>query len=274
MKIYVLCDDYAGYNSRFIAQHGISILIDSDSTRILFDTGQSSDTVLRNMKVLNINPSSINLIFLSHCHYDHTGGLLKILEKINRRTPVIAHPTIFRKNLYYKPFLRNVGIPYTKSELENVGGEFILTKSFVKIAENIYSTGEVERNPIYEGEKFTYTLIDEKIVLDKMMDDMSIIIKIDDGIGIITGCSHAGIINIVNHSIKKMKTDRVKVIIGGLHLINMDERRILDIARRLKSMRVEKIYAGHCTGIYSHHIFREVFGENYQILYSGKIINL
>jgi len=274
MKIYALCDDYAGYDSRFLAQHGISILIDNGKNRVLFDTGQKSDLILRNMRVLDIKPNSIDLIFLSHCHYDHTGGLLGILNEIDKRIPVIAHPSIFRKNLYYKPVLRNVGIPYTRNELEKAGGEFILTKSFIKIAENIYSTGEIERNPIYEGEKFTYTLVDGEIVQDNMLDDMSIVIKFDDGIGIITGCSHAGIVNIVEHSIKKMNVNRVKMIIGGLHLINMDEKYVLNVAKKLKSMNVEKIYAGHCTGIYSHYIFREIFGENYYVLYSGRIIEI
>ncbi|MEA1964365.1 MAG: MBL fold metallo-hydrolase, partial [Candidatus Aerophobetes bacterium] len=100
VKIYTLLEDYAGYETSFYAQHGISFLIDvknkSLSKRILFDVGQSATPILHNMELLGINPNTIDMIFLSHCHYDHTGGLVEILKSVKEGVPIVAHPDIFR----------------------------------------------------------------------------------------------------------------------------------------------------------------------------------
>ncbi|MGM0653334.1 MAG: MBL fold metallo-hydrolase, partial [Bacillota bacterium] len=97
LEITLLLEDYAGYDEGLLAQHGISFLLEAEtdegSKTILFDAGQSAVPVLHNMETLGKDPSAVDLVVLSHCHYDHSGGLVAMLEAIGKkRVPVIAHP--------------------------------------------------------------------------------------------------------------------------------------------------------------------------------------
>ncbi len=177
MRITVLVEDYSGYESPFLAQHGVSFLVEKGGKRILFDTGQSAEPVLHNMGLLGIEPESIDYVFLSHCHYDHTGGLLGILKAIGKRIPVIAHPEIFRKHFVTKPYLRSVGMPFRREEIEELA-ELYLTPDSIEITEGLYSTGEIRKREDFERANIgVYTVKDGRIVEDELLDDMSLVAK-------------------------------------------------------------------------------------------------
>ncbi|WP_297506069.1 MBL fold metallo-hydrolase [Thermococcus sp.] len=149
MRVVVLVEDYSGYESPFLAQHGVSFLIEKNGKKVLFDTGQSAYPVLHNMRLLGIRPESIDYVFLSHCHYDHTGGLLEILKAIGRRVPVIAHPTLFRRHFVTRPHLRDVGIPFRREDVEELA-ELYLTAEPIEIVEGLFSTGEIRDREDFE----------------------------------------------------------------------------------------------------------------------------
>jgi len=281
VKIYTLLEDYAGYNTSFYAQHGISFLIEIElgrmKKRILFDTGQSAEPVLHNMEILGLDPKTIDMIFLSHCHYDHTQGLVGILKKIEKKNiPIVAHPAIFRPHVVLAPYLKPIGMieGNTKEEIEKYGGKFFLTKAPLPLVNGIFSTGEIDVREDFEKEveMELYTVEELEIRRDKMIDDMSLVLKLDNGIIVISGCSHAGIVSITKKAIEITRESNIKAIIGGFHLIDARKERIDETIKKLSEMNVERIYTGHCTGFIAECEFRKIWKDNFERLYSGKII--
>ncbi|RLF32331.1 MAG: MBL fold metallo-hydrolase [Thermoplasmata archaeon] len=280
-KIYTLLEDYAGYNTSFYAQHGLSFLIEVEleemKKRVLFDTGQSADPVLHNMKLLGLDPKTIDMIFLSHCHYDHTKGLVGILKEIGKKDiSIVAHPTIFRPHVVLAPYLKPIGMieENTKKGVEKYGGKFFLTKAPFPLVNGIISTGEIDVRENFEKEVETklYTIKEVEICKDKMVDDMSLILKLDNGIVVISGCSHAGIVSITKKAVEITGESNIKAIIGGFHLIDARKERIDETIKKLSEMNVEKIYTGHCTGFLAECEFKKIWKDNFEKLHSGKII--
>ncbi len=274
MRVVVLVEDYSGYESPFLAQHGVSFLIEKNGRRLLFDTGQSAYPVLHNMGLLGIKPGNIDYVFLSHCHYDHTGGLLEILKAIGRRVPVIAHPTLFRRHFVTRPYLRDVGIPFRREDVEELA-ELYLTAEPVEIVEGLWSTGEIRDREDFERAGIgVYTLKDGKVVEDELLDDMSIVAKTEEGLVVVSGCSHAGIVGIVKHAVRLTGEEKVGAVIGGFHLIDASEGRIKRTVEEFKKLGVEEVYTGHCTGLRAESEFMNAYGENFHKLHSGMVIEL
>jgi len=271
VRVYVLIDDYAGYESSFLAQHGVSFLIE-DERRILFDTGQSAEPVLHNMGLLGIGPDSIDYVFLSHCHYDHTGGLMGILRAIGRRVPVIAHPSIFRRHFTRAP-LRDVGLPFRREEVEELA-ELYLTADPLPITRNTLSTGEITERENFERVGLeVYTIENGRVVEDGLRDDMALVLRTSGGWAVVTGCGHAGIVSTVKHAIR-LTGGPVKTVIGGFHLIDATAERIRLTVRGLWELGVEEVYTGHCTGLRAEAAFLEAYGERFHKLHSGMVIEL
>jgi len=274
LRVYVLVEDYSGYESPFLAQHGVSFLIEADGRRILFDAGQSAEPILHNMRLLGIEPASIDYVFLSHCHYDHTGGLLGILRAIGRRVPVIAHPSIFRRHFITRPYLREVGVPFGREEVEELA-DLYLTADPLPITGSVLSTGEIaEREDFERAELEVYTIENGRVVRDELMDDMSLIAKTPEGLVVVSGCSHAGIVSIVKHAIRLTGEERVRAVIGGFHLIEASDERIKRTVGEFLRLGVEEVYTGHCTGLRAEAAFLEAYGERFHRLHSGMVIEL
>lgn len=282
VRIVTLLDDYAGYETPFYGQHGISILMEvyskGDCKRILLDVGQSGLPILYNMKLLDVEPSSIDGIFLSHCHYDHTEGLVEMLEAIGKEIPVIGHPSIFRENYILSPFLRNIGITEKNGQeaIKASGGQLFLTGQAFEIMPGVWSTGEVPRMVDFEKQGIgTYNLEDGHISGDSIKDDLSMAINVDGhGLVIVVGCSHAGIINIINHAKKITGVEKVAAVIGGFHLIEASQERIEKTAKALKEMDIDLVLPGHCTGLKASGEIARVLGDSFDQLHSGKIVDI
>ncbi len=277
VKVTALLDDYAGQDTSFYAQHGISLLVDACSggvcKRILLDAGQSGKPILHNMELLGIDPGSIDAVFLSHCHYDHTGGLVEMLKAIGKGVPVIGHPSIFRENYVLKPFLKNIGITGKNDAqaIKGAGGQLFLTGETFEIMPGVFSTGEVERTVDFEKQGIgTYNLEDGHLTGDSLIDDLSIVVNVKGkGLVVVVGCSHAGIINIINHARKIAGVEKVAAVIGGFHLIKASEERIEKTAAALKEMDIGLVVPGHCTGLRASAEIARGLGDRFEQLHVG-----
>jgi len=282
LKICTLLDDYSGYESPFLGQHGISLLLEVLSgdmyKRILLDVGQSADPVLHNAKLFGILPDSIDMIYISHCHYDHTAGLVGMLKEINKEIPVAAHPSIFRENYVFDPYLRNIGITgeNSREKIIESGGNLVLLDQPFHLMNGVISTGEVERVVDFEKQGIgTYNIENGKVVSDRIIDDISIVVNIKNkGLFIVSGCSHSGIVNIIKHAVKITGVDKVYGLIGGLHLIKADNVRINKTVEALMEMDLQLVVAGHCTGLNALSKLSNAFKERFQLLHSGKVIEI
>lgn len=278
LKITVLAEDSVQYESPLLGQHGISFLLEAKKQdvcrRILVDVGQNSSALLHNMSLLGIQPSAIDALFLTHCHYDHTQGTVEVLKAVGKKGfPVVAHPDTFRLHFIKDPYLRQVGIMHEDSrpKIEEAGGLLFLTTDSFPFLPGLMTTGEVRRQT--ESEEVgipRFTLADGRMVQDRMMDDISLVAQIQDkGIVIVTGCSHAGIVNIVTHSVDLTGENRIAAILGGFHLVSASEERIQKTAEALSQFDITRICAGHCTGFKAQAAFFQAFKDCFMPLQTG-----
>ena len=283
VKIIVLAEDSVLYESPYLGQHGVSFLLDgiSGKTRknILIDVGQNSEALLHNMKIMGISPSIIDAVILTHCHYDHTQGITNMVRHIGKKDlPVIAHTDIFRLHFMTEPYHRHVGIMPgdSKDEIERAGGSISLSKEPVVIMPGIMTTGEIPRRNDFERVGIALKTIENKnIVDDRMLDDNSLIANVKNrGLVIITGCSHAGIVNIANYAKEIAGVNTIEAIIGGLHLVDADDDVINRTVEELDVMNVSWISAGHCTGFKAQARMYRTFGERFSPLHTGMEFNV
>jgi 7,8-dihydropterin-6-yl-methyl-4-(beta-D-ribofuranosyl)aminobenzene 5'-phosphate synthase len=278
LKITVLTEDSVLYESHYLGQHGVSFLVEgvkgSDVMRILVDVGQNSQALLNNMKLMNISPAIIDAVVLTHCHYDHTQGVARMVKEIGRRDiQVIAHRDIFRLNFITEPYPRHVGIMPgdSREEIEKAGGSLLLTRDPVKLMSGITTTGEVKRQTDFEEVGIALkTIEDGEVVDDPMRDDISVVANVNGkGLVIVTGCSHAGIVNIARHAIELTGCDKIEGILGGLHLIDAPDDRIKRTGEELSKLNPEWICAGHCTGFKAQVELYLAFRERFLPLQTG-----
>jgi 7,8-dihydropterin-6-yl-methyl-4-(beta-D-ribofuranosyl)aminobenzene 5'-phosphate synthase len=233
----------------FIGEWGLSILIEADNKRVLLDTGASFSAIY-NAQLLGIDFRTIDLIVLSHGHYDHTGGIKDILL---RRGPVdiFAHPDIWDNKYSFgeKDNKRYIGVPFAREHLESFGARFNLSRDPVWISDKIVTSGEVPFTTEYEGTDQTLYVKEKDVSrLDIFPDDLSLAIKTDAGLAIFLGCAHRGIINIIRHFQKLTGDERIYSVVGGTHLISASPERLDRTVADLKKTGIRKLGVSHCTG--------------------------
>ena len=283
LSITVLAEDSVLYESSYLGQHGVSFLLEGASggniKRILVDVGQNPEALLSNMQKLGISPAIIDTVVLTHCHYDHTQGIARMLREIGKKdVGVIAHSSIFRLHFATQPYPRQVGIMPgdSKLEIEKAGGRLCLVEDPFMIMPGITTTGEVRRRTEFEKAELGLKTIENGMVVDDLMlDDISVIANVKNrGLVIITGCSHAGIVNIVKQAIEVTGNKKIEGIIGGLHLVEATDVVIKRTVEELSKLNVAWISAGHCTGFKAQVELHHAFGEKFLPLHTGMQFDL
>ena len=234
LKMTVLYDNYPGTEGTR-SEWGFACLIEGTEKTILFDTGGDGEAFMHNIKRLNIDLEKVDLIVISHNHWDHIGGLNVVLEK-NPKPPVYI-PYSFPFD-----FVRNV---------ESHGGRVIPVKDPVEICENVFLTGQ----------------------MGTQIKEQSLIVNTTQGSVIVTGCSHQGIVNIVEKTREILDQD-IYLVFGGFHLMRYSDAQIQDIVQAFRENDVQKCGATHCTGDRQIVLFKEAFGEHYVPIGTGRVITI
>jgi len=275
LRITTLSENTAGIGN-FLAEWGLSILVETDKVNILLDTGQSI-SASHNADVLGIDLSKIDKIVLSHGHFDHTGGLRQILRRMSKEVEIIAHPDIWAVKCVRREGWRGgyIGIPFQRQELESLGAIFNLTTKPVKITDNIMTTGEVPMVTDFEEiDASLFVKEDAGWQPDKLLDDQALIINTEPGLIVILGCAHRGVINTLYHAQQLTGVKTIHTIVGGCHLINASEQRMWSTIAALRELDVQRLGLSHCTGLPAASLMAQEFGEKFFFNNAGTSINI
>jgi 7,8-dihydropterin-6-yl-methyl-4-(beta-D-ribofuranosyl)aminobenzene 5'-phosphate synthase len=255
-----------------VAEHGFSVLVTvtKNGTRhqILFDTGTSPGGVNENMDRLQIDPAGIEVIVCSHGHFDHTTGLDGLIRRLGPvNLPVLIHPHFWRRRRVAFPGRDHHEIPSTsRRALTEAGFEVIEERepSFL-FQRSVLVTGEVPRTTGYEpGFPPQQAWLGGRWEPDPLvLDDQALIVDIKDkGLVVITGCGHAGVINMCRYA-RRLTGDRpLHAVMGGFHLNGpLFEPLIPRVLEDFAALAPSFIVPAHCTGWRAQHAIGRRFGE-------------
>ncbi len=241
MKLTVLCDNNTFIDMYHLGEPAVSYYIEDGDVKILFDAGYS-DVFLRNAEKMGIDLNESSLVVISHGHNDHNGGL----RFLNGGQKLIAHPGSFEYKEDDEGLAIGSFLPFEEIEKRF---DLSLSKDPVRIGERFVFLGQIEGSNEFEKRK----AIGKRIVFgrkeeDFVLDDSALVYEGKDGLFIITGCSHAGICNIIEQAKKVCHEDRIAGVIGGFHLFDVDERLKKTIGY-LKENHIGSLYPCHCVSL-------------------------
>jgi len=273
VRITTLSENTANYG--YLAEWGLSILVEVDGARILMDTGLSFSAV-SNAQLIGIDLSAIDLIVLSHGHADHTGGLREVL-KIKGEVEVIAHPDIWAAKHVQrnKEGVQYNGIPFLREELESHGARFNLVREPIHITENVMTTGEI---PMFSG----YEEIENNLFVkeagtlhpDPLADDLALIIDTDFGLVVILGCAHRGVVNTLRYAQNLTGKELVYAAIGGTHLFRASEERLEKTIADIREIGIQRLGVSHCTGFRASARLAQEFEDIFFMNNAGTCVTL
>jgi 7,8-dihydropterin-6-yl-methyl-4-(beta-D-ribofuranosyl)aminobenzene 5'-phosphate synthase len=256
LSLRVLVDNTTLTDHDFCGEAGLSFFIETAEKKILFDTGLSG-LFLTNAEKMGIDPADLNAIVLSHGHIDHTGGLATLARHLDdalldgrqpRVPELIAHPRCFWSK--EKEEKRN-GSEVSEEEAR-LNFPLHLSDKPVWITNDLVFLGEIPRRFAFEeGDTSTRVVYhpDGSSEPDYLFDDSALAFRSPEGLVIITGCSHAGICNITEYAKEVCGDRRVADIIGGLHLLSPEPRRLAKTGKYLNRLHLNALHACHCTSL-------------------------
>lgn len=222
-------------DTRLTPAWGMSCLIEGMEKTILFDTGGDGRVLLSNMNKLGKDPAQVEIVVLSHVHGDHTGGLSDFLQQAG--DVELCFPRSFPDKF--------------KQQAAKTGYKTAAVDKSIKIAEDIYLTGEMGRG----------------------IKEQALVLQTAEGLVVITGCAHPGVVNIVKRS-KEVCQGEVYLVLGGFHLMELPDREVEAVINALKDLGVKKAGPSHCTGDRAIELFRRAWKKDFMELGLGGTVSL
>ncbi len=249
-----------------VGEWGFSALVEADSVKILFDAGAREQTVLSNVKEMKVDLSLAPTLILSHNHGDHTTGWLPLRRELsiaNKDAVSVTHVA----NGFFDTRITRDGKEENDRKADSVlyvqtNGKIIVHKSFTEIFPGIYLTGNVPRT--YPEKNYgSWTkkdMVTGKTIEDNVPEDMSLVIRTKDGLILLSGCGHSGIINTIKHVRANLQQAPVVAAIGGFHLFGNTDDQLSWTSSELKKAGTRYFMGAHCTGIEPVYQIREWAG--------------
>ena len=273
MKITVLVENST--SCRLYGEHGLSVYIEYDGKKYLLDTGAST-LFAKNAKELGISLADIDTAFLSHAHYDHSGGF-EAFFKENDKAEVYMQDTS-AENCYFRTETgdKYIGIPVQL--LEAYKERFHTLHTVCEVEKGVWAVPHSTENLDGMGRRaHMYRKVGDEFIADDFAHEKSIVFETEKGLVIFNSCSHGGIANIVREVQNAFAGKKIYAVIGGFHMMKLsgldtlgipvDE--VVKVARELKELGVEKVYTGHCTGMIAFEIMKRELGNMVHALNTG-----
>jgi len=276
LQLKILISDRTRHGSPLWSEHGLSVVAhctyseDREPVTILFDTGASASLLRHNLETEGPPTTDIDTVFLSHCHRDHTGGLSALLDDTDATFNLIAHPDITRRAFNLREGMKEVG-PEPEVWEKIPRGRLLLVREPVQIHPGVWVSGSIPRETEFERPRPNmYTLSDGRLIPDTDPDDMALWFRLrDEGLVVLTGCGHSGIVNTIRHAAEHMETEHFRAVVGGFHLIEAKPDRISSTTEGLAKFDVQELITGHCTGRTAEDFFARSFGESHNAFCTG-----
>ena len=272
-RIICVVNDTAEKGSNLQSEHGLSFWIHTEHGTVLLDTGQTPGVFLHNFKALKLSFQDIDLLVLSHAHYDHTGGLEAVLSN-NTKLTVFAHPDLFRSRYALRQGeYQSIGLALDQSSLKQ-RVKLNLSDAPTEILPNLWTTGEISERPEpVGGSPHLFIRNGADWQPDPYRDDISLVLRTNQGLVVICGCCHAGILNTLFHVERKFK-EPILAVLGGLHLLYAEDQyleHVVDVLdKRFPDM---SLYLNHCTGENAFKKLANAFGNRVKACPAGTIVN-
>ena len=276
IKITTLIENNTDENNLLSSEHGLSLYVEINGINILFDTGQSGEFI-KNAEKLNINLNTLDYVIISHGHYDHSGGFRKLAQEKNKSFKFIVGNVFFNEKykLLEEGKYKFNGNSFSKTLINenNIDIKYVTKDSF-SINKEILIFSNFGKNNEFEilNKKF-YIKNDEEYISDDFSDEIALVLKHEKGLIVILGCSHVGVVNILETIIKRTGMN-IYCVIGGSHLIEADELRIDKTIKFLKENNISMLRLSHCTGDNAVGELECAFGEKFMYNNTGNIIEI
>jgi 7,8-dihydropterin-6-yl-methyl-4-(beta-D-ribofuranosyl)aminobenzene 5'-phosphate synthase len=250
---------------RGIGEWGFAALVEADGHSILFDTGARPNTVLENARELGLDLSDVETVILSHNHWDHTGGLISLRRALREDNPSAMQNThvgdgIFLPRRIDPEALARIPVRppkellvqavHVRDEYEALGGRFTIHEKPYELHPGIWITGPIPR--VHDEKNWTPLNRVERNGSweeDSIPEDQALVINTSDGLVVIAGCGHAGIVNTMEYARSITGGRPVHAVIGGFHMLSLTDDKIAWTGSKMRELGVEQVIGAHCTGI-------------------------
>ena len=272
IRIVTVVEDTAGHVN-ILAEHGLCLWIEADGKRVLIDTSQGF-VLNHNAERLGVDLSSVEAVVLTHGHYDHTGALAAVLKAAGD-VPVYAHAMALEPKYARMPDgqARSIGIPEDGERVLRAGGpQLHLTAEPERITDDIVVIGQVPRTNDFEDTGGPFFLDENCTQPDPLIDDQGVVLDGPNGLVVVVGCAHSGIVNILDYVTKLFPDRPFAAVVGGLHLLRATPDRMNRTVAALRRLGVGRIVAGHCTGWKACARLAGEFGEHFVPLNAGTVV--
>lgn len=275
-KVLNLYDSKVCAGKKLKADFGCSFHITVGQHQVLLDLGSSGDVLVYNSQTLSVDIDKISKVVLSHAHIDHTGGLPQFLKSRSIPVQIIAHPTVLENKALAKDDMHvPIGLPAVAPELASKA-DFQYSAQPIGIAPYLYSIGEIQLSQRTEKQGVASRArhkVNGAYEWDPVTDDLSLILATKNGLVLITGCCHAGLLNVCKQA-KTLFNRKIAAVIGGTHMAEYTPQEVAHVAEVLESeYDSPDLYLCHCTGSKAITQLKKRFGASkVQYFPAGKVI--